>query len=466
MYSKRILSAAMLSVAACVTHADGMDSQLDNIFDDMANFTPPGVYQSQRRGVIAGGRLTTKARIMDTNFVNIQAPSWKGGCGGIDMFGGSFSFINADQLVQLLRTVAANAKGYAFQVAMKNMSPLIATTIAEFQEKVQKLNQLSANSCQLAQGIVNDSIDAIAGKDKAKKGRTGVSLGTFVDEFSAAFGDGSNQAKTLSTTLNSRPDLKKEMYGNITWISLNKHNAANWFIGGDQKMLEALMSLTGSIVVPEPTDDPDVPNSASANPVAIPSTIDLKDIIVGSEDNAFTVYSCEADTDLCMSPAKVNTNMVGLKKRISDQLLTPGSGIVDKLRSPDPSAALTTAQQNFMANLPQSVGSMIFRLSAKSGGAAVEQFVISSINAIAIQMAYEFALATAHATAQAVRQTNTTWRKEAIDISSSAMENLRHQYSSLINEHGDLRGILETYERYMKAAQSVEVSALKHRGGN
>ncbi|WP_422615877.1 conjugal transfer protein TraH [Photorhabdus cinerea] len=77
-------------------------------------------------------------------------------CGGVDLFRGSLSFINADQIVQLLQAVAANAKGYAFQLALDNAFPDGAKWIENFQRKVQALNQHLGNSCQLAQGIVNN----------------------------------------------------------------------------------------------------------------------------------------------------------------------------------------------------------------------------------------------------------------------------------------------------------------------
>src|SRR6266542_6854937 len=104
-------------------NANGLQAEMNRLFDEMSNATPPGVYESQRRGVMAGGRFTTKTRLFDENLVSLVLPSWKAGCGGVDLFGGSFSFINTDQIVQLLRTIGANAKGYAFQLAFDNVFP-------------------------------------------------------------------------------------------------------------------------------------------------------------------------------------------------------------------------------------------------------------------------------------------------------------------------------------------------------
>ncbi|WP_201443238.1 conjugal transfer protein TraH, partial [Vibrio vulnificus] len=74
--------------------------------------------------------------------------------------GGSFSFSNAKHLVMTMRSVAANAKGYAFQLALYNVFPDGAKWMENFQKKLQELNQHLANCCQLAQEIVNDASSA------------------------------------------------------------------------------------------------------------------------------------------------------------------------------------------------------------------------------------------------------------------------------------------------------------------
>lgn len=151
------------------------------MFGEMSNITNPGVFETQRRGVISGGSIYVRNPMMTTSLVNLQMPSWKAGCGGIDLFGGSFSFINADQFVQLLRTVAANAKGYAFQVALDIACPQCMTWINNLQAKIQELNNLSANSCQLANGIVNDVASAAIGKRYGDYSLTGTMTGLYDD---------------------------------------------------------------------------------------------------------------------------------------------------------------------------------------------------------------------------------------------------------------------------------------------
>ena len=132
----------MASMSVPMASAGGLQNKMDAVFNDMSNVSRPGVFETQRRGVLSGGSAYVRSPIMNTELVNLQAPSFKAGCGGIDFFGGSFSFINADQFVQLLRSVASNAKGYAFQIALD---------IACSEEALQKPSLIlrPENSCLL-----------------------------------------------------------------------------------------------------------------------------------------------------------------------------------------------------------------------------------------------------------------------------------------------------------------------------
>ena len=67
---------------------------------------------------------------------------------------GSFSFINSDEIVAMLKATANNALGFAFQLAIKSISPQIAATIEEMAQKAQQMNQFNMNSCEIAQNLV------------------------------------------------------------------------------------------------------------------------------------------------------------------------------------------------------------------------------------------------------------------------------------------------------------------------
>jgi len=144
-------------------HAD-LQQEMDAMFGTMTNATSPTAHLGQRRGVISAGSVVSRNRVMSANMVSFIPPSFSAGCGGIDLFGGSFSFINMNQFVDLMRAVASNAAGYAFQLAINAMCPDCGNVMSDLQKKVQQLNQMFSNSCQLAQGLVNDAASVLPEK--------------------------------------------------------------------------------------------------------------------------------------------------------------------------------------------------------------------------------------------------------------------------------------------------------------
>ena len=153
----------LLSFLPMAAHAD-LQQEMDAMFGTMTNATAPTAHLGQRRGVISGGSVVSRNRVMNTNMVSFVPPSFSAGCGGIDLFGGSFSFINMNQFVNLMRAVASNAAGYAFQLAINAMCPDCGNVMSDLQKKVQQLNQMFSNSCQLAQGLVNDAASVLPEK--------------------------------------------------------------------------------------------------------------------------------------------------------------------------------------------------------------------------------------------------------------------------------------------------------------
>ena len=163
----------------------GIGNQMTNLFDTMLNHTAPTAHLGQRRGVVTGGSINARNRIMNESLWHFVPPSFDAGCGGIDLFAGSFSFISAEQFQQLLRAIAANAAGYAFEVALGAMCKECLETMETLQKKIQALNQGFANSCQLAKGLVNDVADAFDVKHKDNTSLLGMVKG---------LGDGSRPA--------------------------------------------------------------------------------------------------------------------------------------------------------------------------------------------------------------------------------------------------------------------------------
>ena len=225
------LAAAVLGLSMTAPANANIQDKMDQIFGDMSNYTQPGAFNTQRRGVLNGGSLITRSRIVDTTLINIDLPHASGGCGGMDMFAGSISFINADQFIALLRAIAANAKGYAFQIAMNAASSLIASKLGEFQKVIQGLNSLSMNSCELAKGLVNTTFDAVGASEVRKTHGTEANLSGITDVAGSFWHSDNvkNPAMTVSKKAESDPALAKKLdsvIGNLVWKELKQRKTS------------------------------------------------------------------------------------------------------------------------------------------------------------------------------------------------------------------------------------------------
>jgi conjugative transfer pilus assembly protein TraH len=90
----------------------------------------------------------------------IQFPSAKAGCGGIDVFGGSFSHISATEFKNMLKNITAALPGIAFQLALA-VSPLLGGLTKWAKGLETWINNARINSCETAKAIVSTAAESI-----------------------------------------------------------------------------------------------------------------------------------------------------------------------------------------------------------------------------------------------------------------------------------------------------------------
>ncbi|NJM44658.1 MAG: hypothetical protein HC858_13105 [Brachymonas sp.] len=117
--------------------------------------TSGNAFRGQTQNVISGGSLYLRMPQQSYNLANLTLPNLKAGCGGIDLFAGSFSFINKEQFVAMIRNIGNNALGYAFNLAIEAIDPMIAKVLADLRKAAQAANDLNINSCEAGQALVN-----------------------------------------------------------------------------------------------------------------------------------------------------------------------------------------------------------------------------------------------------------------------------------------------------------------------
>ena len=97
-----VLGAASM-VPVDIARAD-VAGAMNSFFQDAggaANVTGPSAYQGQTAGYYSMGNVWTRFPQKSVQPFNLQMPKVSAGCGGIDLFTGSFSFINASEIVAM-----------------------------------------------------------------------------------------------------------------------------------------------------------------------------------------------------------------------------------------------------------------------------------------------------------------------------------------------------------------------------
>ena len=387
----------ILRVLLCVTlilpfscRAGGIMGDLTSLF--MSNSTASGVLNTPTRTGVFGGSFVARAPVTSINWVSFDPPRFDAGCGGVDLYGGSFTFINSQQLVQIFRNVAANAAGLAFRAAIKAIAPSLDQLISDFQSLMQSLNNLAKNSCAMAHMIVDPAEKAVNTALNGEGSNGAVQKGMFDDQIASL----DKWVVDKTNTLNDIAKNNSKSGNGIVKALVNSK-------AGDIMGLSTVPNIDGS------TEDASLPNSLNnrilisligyeiaaipcqksaetgsanttiADPKAVgiisckgEPTIDLEDLIKGggtgssSPDVPLKLYFClnpsgtasltATDTQPCTKMQRKDYNYVGIRGWVNNTLfgnpigdttaITAGS-IVGAFNAGG-SAALTSAQIKFI----------------------------------------------------------------------------------------------------------------------
>ncbi|NYY79549.1 hypothetical protein DMI66_27545 [Escherichia coli] len=107
-----VLCAALLTVTPAAS-AD-VNSDMNQFFNKLgfaSNTTQPGVWQGRPPGMPMVAPCMP-APGQNIQLISMTLPDINAGCGGIDAYLGSFSFINGDQLQRFVKQIMSNAAGY------------------------------------------------------------------------------------------------------------------------------------------------------------------------------------------------------------------------------------------------------------------------------------------------------------------------------------------------------------------
>ena len=347
------------------------------MLNSLSTQSDPAVYQTQRRGVISGGAFHARTRINETNLTGFVPPEFSAGCGGIDLYGGSFSFINSEQFNKLIRDIAGNASGYLLGLAISAMNEKAYQHIEALQEKIMHLNSLFSNSCQMGQGLVNSMPMPAAMKKFQTDASLNISRANVADTFQSFTGTGlSDRDPVKAWRQSASPQDQEKLLGNLVWNALKKSSA----ITGNEYR-EAVMSFTGTIIISMNSGDPQ-PKLFSY----IGNQLKVEDLIYGSEQ--VSLYRCQ-DHSGCLSMNLVDKQKLsGLAEHLTQQL----NALADHWHQNAKSVLQTingVSATALLHNLPVGTGAMIRNLTAADVQLA-KLFIAQASPHIAFYMVHQF----------------------------------------------------------------------------
>jgi len=303
---------------------ESMGDFWNDIGGSFSNSSEAGGYQLQGAGYYTGGSFTARSKVVSVNPVNITPPGIRAGCGGIDIYTGSFSHINTDQFIALLKAIPSNAIGFAFQLALETMSPSIKGTLDQLQSIIDRINNINLNSCDMAQGLVGGGL-AMAGKTEAYCKTTANSQGWATDyaRASAECKTGGKSADHIKSANDVHGD-QRPVDINIAWEVLKKSPLLK---DDNDEMAEFVQALTGTIIVKTPANESDGPEISYKSNIVVKNET-VKAILEGGQ---IAILACD-DKEKCLNPSEKNITIAedrGFKKRITKIM----NEMVEKLAS-------------------------------------------------------------------------------------------------------------------------------------
>jgi len=397
-----IAVSATLAVST-VVHARILDTDLSKLF--MSNVTDTGSFNNHQRTGVIGGTVALRTPIKAVNLVSFDPPRFNAGCGGIDLSLGAFSFISADQLVQVFRQIGANAAPLLFKAVIKGTSPQLDALITEFQTLLQNMNNLAKNTCSLAKMIVDPLTSGIENALSGDGAVGGASGGVFSD----AMGTVTNFLKSANETFAKNAPYAPKL-GNGTVKAIVASGVGDILgltgmeDGGDtygpqspnslnNRVLVSLLGYTIGGVPCETSGEDGTPDVTGGTKGDGPTKaecvgrplIDLDNILVGGGDgsskptNKFQLYWCEnpgsltngdgTDAQVCTKMGVKDYPYPGVRGYINNMLFgsptastVDGDSIIGKFNTGG-NVTLSVAQRQFITAAGGNLIAIVARVS-------------------------------------------------------------------------------------------------------
>lgn len=148
----------LLSLLSMQSHADWLTDSLSVVANS------GGVFKGQTGSTVSAGSIRVRVAHSRVQPISITPMSVSGGCNGIDVHLGGFSFISGEEILVMLKTIAQGVVSQAFYIAITQGCPICSKAIEISQRLSNWANQFSLDTCQASTEIANWGASRLADK--------------------------------------------------------------------------------------------------------------------------------------------------------------------------------------------------------------------------------------------------------------------------------------------------------------
>ena len=378
------VSAALTIAPVDRAAAGNIQAEIDAMYNSLGgtgNYTQPGAFRGQAYTTYTGGSLFLRTPPKVYQLATVQFPYVKAGCGGIDVFGGSFSHISAAEFKNMLKNITAALPGVAFQLALSSISPQLGQVTEWATDLEHMLTNARINSCETAQTLVRGAANAMGFSMYSDCARQAIAQGIASDEDDARRHclDPSQVYAVLNSSRASTDPAVKSMapfVGNLTWHALKNVTTV------DDPEREIIMSVMGTVIYPQESDE------ATPTPIA-PTMTSLKDLLFGVSDaggGQVTAHllKCSDFTDCTTVTDNMAAAFTPFPKKVRDMMTSMTDEIRNRTGPPSP------AEIGLVNMVSEPIYQMLGVGTARKGSGLAEALIDQYGDVIAIDFAYNF----------------------------------------------------------------------------
>lgn len=343
MKVKILIFLTLLSSLAHATVSSDME-QFINKLGYQGNVTSPEVWKSQAAGNYGGGSLFSRNTVKSYQLVHLELPDYHSGCGGIDLYTGSFSFLKGDQLIELGKQVMSSAGAYAVDLMLETTVPSMKSVRDYLQTLEQMANKSAINSCEASKALVGGIWPKTEASQKKICSDVAVNNDVLTDYTRARMQCETNQFDEVMETAKKDNKYKEQVVlnKNIVWDAMKKDAS----LANDNELSEFIMNLTGTIIVDK-----------KGNPTFVPSITNSQDVLKafigdGKTEVKIKIKKCSNfdGANNCLS-IRDGELTIGPNKSLTAKINRIALSMVDKIQKEglDSSSSFSEEEKKFLS---------------------------------------------------------------------------------------------------------------------